>query len=195
MGWTLMSQEPLASQDITTLLHAWCKGDGSAFSVLIDRVYAELKVIASKRLAQHSGQITLSATELLHEALLRVIPGGIEFKNRAHFFATLSLSIRSLLIDYARVRMSEKRGGDLLRVTWTASRGEHSDIADLLAIEQALCELERLDPRCGQVVHLTYFSGLEQAEIAALLNISVASVTRDLRFARDWIAKELRHDP
>jgi RNA polymerase sigma factor (TIGR02999 family) len=176
------------------LLHAWRAGDGVAFSVLIDRVYGELKAMAAQRLAQFGGAITLSAADLLHEALLRVVPGGIDFKNRAHFFATLSLSIRSLLVDHARARVSHKRGGGLLRVTWTASRGEYSDIVDLLAIEQALSELEKLDPRCGQVVHLTYFGSLDQQEIATLLNVSVSSVTRDLRFARDWIAKELRRD-
>jgi RNA polymerase sigma factor (TIGR02999 family) len=190
-----MGQALHTDQDLTTLLQAWREGDGAAFSGLIDRVYAELKIIAARRLAQYGGEITLSSTELLHEALLRVIPGGVDFKNRAHFFATLSLSIRALLIDHARARMSQKRGGGLIRVTWTgADHDASSDIANLLMIEQALTELERLDPRCGQVVHLTYFGGLEQAEIALLLNVSVSSVTRDLRFARDWIAKELRHD-
>ncbi len=189
-----MSQGPYASQDLTTLLHAWREGDGAAFSVLLDRVYVELKLIASNRLAQFGVAVTLSSADLLHEALLRVIPGGVDFKNRAHFFATLSLSIRSLLVDYARARVNHKRGGALIRVTWTASRGEQSDPTALLVIDQALTELERLDPRCGQVVHLTYFSGLSQEEIATLLNVSVSSVTRDLRFARDWIAKQLRDD-
>jgi DNA-directed RNA polymerase specialized sigma24 family protein len=82
----------------------------------------------------------------------------------------------------------------LLRVTWTAEHGEQSNIVDLLAIEQALSELERLDPSCGQVVHLTYFSDLAQEETARLLNVSVSSITHDLRFARDWLAKELRND-
>ncbi len=189
-----MGQAPHARQDLTTLLHAWREGDGAAFATLIERIYGELKVIASQRLAQFGGAMTLSSTELLHEALLRVIPDGVDFKNRAHFFATLSLSIRALLVDHARARMSDKRGGGLLRVTWTAGHGEQSDILDLLAIDQALCELERLDPRCGQVVHLTYFSDLAQEEIASLLNVSVSSITRDLRFARDWLAKELRND-
>jgi len=190
-----MQPSPLANRDLTTLLKAWRQGDGAAFSILIDRVYDELKAMAARRLAQFDGEITLNSNDLLHEALLRVVPGGIEFKNRAHFFATLSLSIRSLLVDHARARVANKRGGGLVRVTWTGtSQGAQSDIADLLVIEQALTELERLDPRCGQVVHLTYFGGLEQQEIAELLGISVSSVTRDLRFARDWIARELKDD-
>jgi RNA polymerase sigma factor (TIGR02999 family) len=187
---------PSPKPDLTTLLHAWRSGDGAAFSTLIDRVYDELKVMAAKRLAKFDGDITLSATDLMHEALLRVVPGGIDFKNRAHFFATMSLSIRALLIDHARARVANKRGGGLLRVTFTGTGrgGVQSDIANLLVIEQALNQLEQLDPRCGQVVHLSYFGGLEQQEIAELLGISVSSVTRDIRFARDWIARELRDE-
>lgn len=191
----MASADP-AARDLTTLLKAWRQGDGAAFSALLDQVYDELKLMAAKRLLQFDGEITLSATDLLHEALLRVVPGGIDFKNRAHFFATLSLSIRALLIDHARARTADKRGGGLVRVTWTGTGrgGAQADMSDLLTIEQALHKLEQLDPRCGQVVHLSYFGGLEQQEIAELLGISVSSVTRDIRFARDWIARELRDE-
>jgi RNA polymerase sigma factor (TIGR02999 family) len=193
-----MSAQPpdaVPPADLTTLLNAWREGDGTAFGHLIDKVYDELKRVAASRLRQVGGSPTLSPTELLHEAVLRVMPGEMDFKNRAHFFAAMSLTIRSILVDHARARAADKRGGDRIRVTYTeGAAGEESAIADLLSIEQSLAELERLDPRCGQVVQLSYFGGLTHEEVAAVLNISISSVTRDLRFARGWIAKELGHD-
>ncbi len=190
-----MSLPNQSARDLTTLLHAWREGSGTAFGKLIDSVYGELKVIAAKRINQIGGNATLSPTDLLHEALIGIMPGNMDFKNRAHFFATMSLAVRAILVDHARARAAAKRGGQQIRVTYTeGNAGEASLVTDLLIIEQSLTELERLDPRCGQVVHLTYFGGLSYEEIALLLDISISSVTRDLRFARGWIAKELGHD-
>jgi RNA polymerase sigma factor (TIGR02999 family) len=189
----MREQKPPAN-DLTTLLNAWREGSGTAFVNVIDQAYAELKQIAVRRLNQGGGSPTLSPTDLLHEALIGLMPTNMDFKNRAHFFATMSLAIRSILIDHARARAANKRGGDMVRVTLTnADVGEESQAIDLLAIEQALTELEKLDPRCGQIMHLTYFAGLEQDEIAALLNTSISTVTRDLKFARGWITRALGH--
>ena len=190
-----MSQPKESVSDLTTLLHAWRAGSGTAFGDVIEHAYEELKRIAARRLNQGGGSATLSPTDLLHEALIGLMPTNMDFKNRAHFFATMSLSIRSILIDHARARAANKRGGDMVRVTLTnADIGEESQAIDLLAIEQALTELEALDPRCGQIMHLTYFAGLEQDEIASLLNTSVSTVTRDLKFARGWITRALSHE-
>jgi RNA polymerase sigma factor (TIGR02999 family) len=187
------SKEP--ASDLTTLLHAWREGSGTAFGSVIDQVYEELKRIAARRLSHGGGSATLSPTDLLHEALIGIMPTNMDFKNRAHFFATMSLAIRSILIDHARARSANKRGGDMVRVTLTsADVGEESMAADLLTIDQALTELERLDSRCGQVMHLTYFGGLEREEIADMLDVTVRTVARDLLFGRTWIAKELRGD-
>jgi RNA polymerase sigma factor (TIGR02999 family) len=187
-----MSLQKKTASDLTTMLHAWRDGSGAAFSQLIDQVYEQLRTISAGRLRQLGGVVTLSPTELLHEALIGIMPTDMDFKNRAHFFATMSLAIRSILVDHARARSANKRGGDLLRVTLTgAYSGEESQAIDLLAIEQALTKLEALDPRCGQIMHLTYFAGLEQDEIAAILNTSVSTVTRDLKFARGWITRTL----
>jgi RNA polymerase sigma factor (TIGR02999 family) len=141
------------------------------------------------------GAATLSPTELLHEALIGIMPSQMDFENRAHFFATMSLAIRSILVDHARARAADKRGGgELVRVTLSDLEiGEESQAIDLLTIEQALTQLEALDPRCGQIMHLTYFAGLEQDEIALLLNTSVSTVTRDLKFARGWITRVLEN--
>ena len=187
-----MSTPDLPPPDLTTMLHAWRDGSGAAFSRLIDQVYNQLRSISAGRLRQLGGAITLSPTELLHEALIGIMPTDMDFKNRAHFFATMSLAIRSILVDHARARSANKRGGDMVRVTLTNfESGEESNAIDLLAIEQALTKLEALDPRCGQIMHLTYFAGLEQDEIAAILNTSVSTVTRDLKFARGWITRAL----
>jgi RNA polymerase sigma factor (TIGR02999 family) len=178
--------------DLTTLLRAWREGSGTAFGSLVDQIYGELKVIAARRLNQSGGSATMSPTELLHEALIGIMPSDMDFKNRAHFFATMSLSIRSILVDHARARAANKRGGDMVRVTMTnADIGEESMAIDLLSMDQALTKLEALDPRVGQVMHLTYFGGLEQADIAALLEISVPTVKRDLRFARAWLTRAM----
>lgn len=187
-----MSLPELPTADLTTMLRAWREGSGTAFGDVIDQVYGELKRIAARRLNQFGGSATLSPTEVLHEALIGIMPTNMDFKNRAHFFATMSLAIRSILVDYARARAANKRGGDMVRITLThAEIGEESMAVDLLAMDQALSQLEILDARSGQVMHLTYFGGLEQEAIASLLDISIPTVKRDLRFARAWLTKAM----
>lgn len=182
----------LPSDSLTALLHSWRQGSGTAFESLIDRVYDQLRAIAARRLRQSGGSATLSPTELVHEVILGLMDAPREFQNRVHFFATLSLAVRSLLVDHARARAANKRGGGLVRVTLSlAVLGDEGRIVDLLAIEEALVQLERLDARCGQVMHLTCFSGLSREEIAGLLGLSVPTVDRELRFARAWIRKAL----
>lgn len=180
---------------LTALLRSWRQGSGSAFGTLIDQVYEQLRAIAAKRLNQDGGSATLSPTELVHEALLGVMPAPRDFQSRVHFFATMSLAVRSILVDHVRARSTGKRGGGLIRVTLSqAERGEEDRIVDLLAIEEALTQLERLDARCGRVMHLTCFAGLSRDEIAALLGVSIPTVDRDLRFARSWLNRRLAGD-
>ena len=116
-------------------------------------------------------------------------------KNEREGFATISLGIRSILVDRARAHAAQKRGGDRVRITLSGvDIGEESQVIDLLVMEEALAQLEALDPRWGQIMHLTCFAGLEQDEIAALLNTSVSTVTRDLKFARGWVTKALANE-
>lgn len=179
------------SDSLTLLLQSWRQGSGTAFGTVIDQVYQQLRAIAAKRLS-HGVPATLSPTELVHEALLGMMPAPAEFKNRVHFFATISLAIRSILVDQARARSAGKRGGGMIRVTLSdAEWGGDGGIVDLLAIEEALSQLEQLDARCGQIMHLTCFSGLTREEIAGLLGISVPTVDRELRFARSWLNNRL----
>jgi RNA polymerase sigma factor (TIGR02999 family) len=179
--------------DLTRLLQAWRNGDGRALTAAIEQVYVELRRIAAQRIGRQGQLATLSPTELVHEAVLGLLPAPMDFANRTHFLATLSLAMRAILVDHARARAADKRGGD--RVRMSLSRIDSLDAADaafdLLALEQALTQLESFDPRCGQVMHLTYFGGLAQDEIAALLNVSVPTVKRDLRFARSWLLKSI----
>ncbi|WP_313917202.1 ECF-type sigma factor [Tahibacter sp.] len=183
----------MPDSDLTRLLHAWRNGDGRALTAAIEQVYAELRRIAAQRIGRHGQSATLSPTELVHEAVLGLLPVPMDFANRSHFLATLSLAMRAILVDHARARATDKRGGN--RVRMSLSRLDSVDAADaafdLLSLEQALTQLERFDPRCGQVMHLTYFGGMEQEQIATLLNVSVPTVKRDLRFARSWLLKAI----
>lgn len=184
-----------STDSLTGLLHSWRQGSGTAFGSLLDQVYDQLRAIAARRLEACGGPATLSATELVHEALLGVMPAPREFHNRVHFFATVSLAIRSILVDHARARSAGKRGNGWVRVTLSGlDVGAEEATVDLLAIDEALARLEALDARCGQVLHLTCYGGLTREEIAGLLGISVPTVDRELRFGRSWLNKALNRE-
>lgn len=124
------------------------------------------------------------------------MPTNMDFKNRAHFFATMSLAIRSILVDRARARAraADKRGGDLVRVTLSnIELVDATSVIDLIAIDEALAKLEALDPRCRQIMHLSSFGGMSGEKIAQLLDVSVSTVKRDLRFAHGWFQKNITH--
>jgi len=177
---------------LTDLLESWQRGEGAAFSKLFELAYDELKQIAAQRLRQAGSDLTLTPTVLLHEAYLRVAGKSLDWDNRAHFFASMSLYIRSALVDHARARQSAKRGGADLRISLSDGQlGEESMVADLLALDQALTRLAGLDPRCAEVLHLTHFAGLDREQITVVLGVSLSSVDRDLRFARAWLREEL----
>jgi RNA polymerase sigma factor (TIGR02999 family) len=174
------------------LLQAWREGDGAAFSPLFEQAYAELKRIAAGRVQHVSGDATLSPTELVHEALLRVVGKDINWESRAHFFASMSTCMRSILVDHARARLSDKRGGGLLHVTLgKAEAGAESGMAELLALDAALSQLEALDARSGAVLHLKFFAGMDRHQIAEVLEVSVQIVDRELRFAKTWLSTQL----
>ena len=187
-----MSNTDNPDTSLTALLHSWNRGDGQAFGQIFELAYSQLRQIAAQRLQKSGRDVSWSPTELLHEAYLRVADEAIDWRNRAHFFASLSLYIRSVLVDHARARRAVKRGDPDLKVSLTHSgASEESMVADVLALEQALVTLSFLDARCAEVIHLNYFAGLDRAHIAEVLNLSVASVDRDLRFARAWLKEQL----
>lgn len=181
-------------QPITQLLHAWQGGDRAAFGDLIGLVQAELRRMAASRLG--GGETpSLAAGDLLQETLLKLMQSPPAWQDRAHFFGTVSMAMRSVLVDHARARQCDKRGGSWQRLTYTVSEhGEESNIADLLTLDALLTQLAKADPRAAEVLQLTYFGGLKREDIAAVLDLSVATVDRELRFARAWLATQLQRE-
>lgn len=179
---------------VTRLLQAWQQGDRSAFEALLSQVHAELHRMALSRL-RGAETPSLAVGDLLNEALLKLIQSPPDWKNRGHFFGSVSLAMRAVLIDHARARQADKRGGEWQRVSFTlVDSGEDDIVADLLTLDALLDELQQLDPRAATVLQMTYFAGLERGEIATVLDVSVPTVDRELRFARAWLARRLDRD-
>jgi RNA polymerase sigma factor (TIGR02999 family) len=183
----------MAGGEVTQLLERWREGDRKALERLIPKLYDTLRDMAAQRLRREGDQQTLEPTALVHEALLRLLGGESDPRNRAHFLALAAMHMRSVLVDHARSRMAHKRGGNAVMVTLTEARaqeGARIEI-DLLALDQALSQLSREDERVARVVEMSYFAGMERDEIATVIGVSVPTVDRDLRFARAWLNREL----
>jgi RNA polymerase sigma factor (TIGR02999 family) len=173
---------------LTTMLKAWQASrqgiEAVAFNTLIEACYEQLRRIAAMRVRER-GAISVSPSELLHDAIICIGESDAELKNSQHFLATMSLKMRSLLVDHARGNLTERRGGDWLRVTFTDfNLAPTAASYELIAIDEALSELDGAEPRAAQVMHLSYFADMKRDDIAKLLGISPASVDRDLRFGR-----------
>lgn len=182
--------------EITQMLDAARGGDRDALDRVLATLYQELHQMARRQLAGQHGH-TLDATALVHEAYLKLI-GRHEarFDDRAHFFAYAASAMRSVVVDYARQRLAQKRGGDLHRVTGLPENiesGLRLD-EDTLALNIALTRLAAVDTRLAQVVELRYFAGLSELEIGALLERSERSIRRDWQKARMYLLASLRED-
>lgn len=189
-----------ASGEITVLLDAARDGDREAMDRVLATLYQELHGMARRQLAGQQQGHTLDATALVHEAYLKLIgrnPGSIQFDDRSHFFAYAASAMRSVIVDYARQRLAQKRGGDLHRVTDLPDdiEGGFSLDEDMLGLDRALEQLTSVDPRLTKVVELRYFAGLSELEIAALLERSERSVRRDWQKARMYLLASLREAP
>jgi RNA polymerase sigma factor (TIGR02999 family) len=179
---------------LTVLLRAWQAGDQAALARLMRQIIGDLQRIASSRL-RGAETPSLASHDLLQEALIKVMESPPEWQNRAHFFATMSLAMRSVLVDHARARQADKRGGQWQRLTYTlTSVGEESIVADLLTLDKLLTQLAALDARAAEVLQMTYFAGMERNDIATVLDIPVPTVDRELRFARAWLSEQLGRD-
>ncbi len=181
------------SQQITHLLLAWGQGDQAALEALMPLVYDELRKVAARHLRGQREGHTLQTTALVNEAYLRLIDASqVQWQNRAHFFAVAANFMRRILVDFARSRNYQKRGGGAQPVELDEAMilaPEHS--ADLLALDEALTRLQALNERQAQVVELRYFGGLSEEETAEALKVSVRTVRRDWNFARVWLHREL----
>jgi RNA polymerase sigma factor (TIGR02999 family) len=176
--------------DLGETLAAWRAGKAEAEAVLNREVYALLKRMAGARLAQ-GGPATLEATGLVHEAVARLLGGGSDWTSRDHFFALAAMQMRAVLVDGARRRMADKRGGGMACVTLGGAADAAVADDGLLELHEALLRLAERDARAARVVELTYFGGMRAHEIAPVLGISDATVERDLAFGRTWLKREL----
>ena len=165
-------------------------GDPEALDRLYTLLYEELRELA-RRVRRGSATPTLNTTALLHEAYLKLIPKrGLAVEDRGHFRSLVARAMRQVLVDAARERAAEKRGGGLVRVTMADPAEEQPmEPADALALDRALTELATLDPRRAQVVELRFFGGLDVEQTAEAMGISTATVKRDWRLARAWLSQ------
>jgi RNA polymerase sigma factor (TIGR02999 family) len=184
--------------DVTRLLDAAASGDPKAAAELLPLVYEELRQLAAARMAAERADHTLSATGLVHEAYLRLVGAAVDgespdarFGGRAHFFGAAAEAMRRILIDRARQRHSQKRGGGLRRVELDAAAPiaapDDQAADDLLALDQALRAFEAEDPDKARLVKLRYFAGLSIREAADALSISPATAKRHWVYARSWL--------
>jgi RNA polymerase sigma factor (TIGR02999 family) len=185
--------EPGDSHTITALLARWRDGDKAAADQLSELVYSELHRIAAREMRRERGGHTLQTTAVVHESYLRIFRAEpVEWKDRAHFFAVAARQLRRVLVDHARRRRSEKRGGGIVKLSlqeWGAPAVELDE--RLLAVDEALARLESLDSRAAKVVELRFFGGLSEGEAAEALQISVSTLKRDWDFAKTWLTEQL----
>jgi RNA polymerase sigma factor (TIGR02999 family) len=180
------------AETVTRLLLAWSEGDASVRDELTKHVYAELHRIAERHMRAERPDHTLQATALIHEAFLRLVDADVQWTGRAHFFAVAARVMRQILVDHARARGRQRRGGGQIAVTLDEGMLLAADRSEqLLELDDALTRLEALDARKAQAVELHYFGGLTYDEVAAALNTSPATVDRDLRMAKAWLQQEL----
>lgn len=184
-------------QEITQLLRAWNEGDAAALERLTPLVYQELHRLAHRHLAREHGGHSLQTSALVNEAYLRLVDAQqVDWQNRAHFFGVSARLMRQILVDFARQRDSQKRGGaiSIVGLADTPQEGlgiPHMRNTDLIALDDALKVLATLHQRQSQIVELRFFGGLSETEIAAVLNISERTVRSDWRVARAWLQREL----
>lgn len=189
--------EPSGASDVTRLLLDWRDGHEEAFDQLLPLVYDELRRLASRALTGEAEGHTLRTTALVHEAYVRLVGTDVAWEGSRHFMRVAARAMRRVLVDHARARKSKKRGGGKAAYPLDSLEGVLPGSArpeDVLDLDEALERLIALEERKGRAVELHYFGGLSYDEVAEALDISAATVHRDLRMARAWLYKELRND-
>lgn len=182
------------TQQITQLLKEWSGGDQNSLDKLMPLVYEELRRQASRYLRKERAGHTLQTTALIHEAYLKLIDQrNVQWQNRAHFFAIAAQAMRRILVDYARERKREKRGGSAenLPIEEALQISSNEKSVDLVALDDALTKLAQFDERQARIVELRYFSGLDIDETAEVLGISNATVRRDWNMAKAWLYQRI----
>jgi RNA polymerase sigma factor (TIGR02999 family) len=178
-----------STEETTEILLRWAGGDPAALEQLMPRVYNELRRLA-RSLSPHSH--TLRPTVLVHELYVRLIDASrVEVKDRGHFMAVAAKAMRRIAIDGARAALTEKRGGNLKIETFDRELPGATPDEVIVRLNEALDTLEKTDPRKAAVVEMRFFGGMEMPEVAATLNVSLATAERDWKFARSWLYKTL----
>jgi RNA polymerase sigma factor (TIGR02999 family) len=179
-------------ENITQLLLAWNSGDLSARNKVSALVYDRLKDIAEQRFARERAGLTLQPTALLHEAFVRLWKSDVTPSNSRHFYALAAVHMRSILVDHARRKLADKRGGQQERcLLENVPLGDDMASVEFLDLDNALVALEREDAAIAKMLELSYFGGLEQTDIAKVMQISLSTVERGLRFGRAWLKRAL----
>ncbi|HEY3836387.1 MAG TPA: ECF-type sigma factor [Bryobacteraceae bacterium] len=182
--------------DTTQLLLAWAGGDGAALDALAPRIYRELHRLAVDFMRRERAEPVLQATALVHEVYLKLIDvESVAFDGKAHFYAICAQMMRRILVDAARRRAASRHGGGLGRVDLDGVVHldlSHKNNKRLIALNDALDELATADPRKAKLVEMRYFGGLSVQETAAVLGVSVETVTRDWRLARGWLLLRIK---
>lgn len=188
----MASGEP-AGVSVTQLLLAVRSGRTDAVEPLIEGVYAELKAISARYLRQERADHTFNTTDLVHEAWFKLVDGkGLGWDDRAHFFGTAARAMRQVLVDYARARGRQKRGGDWRRTTLSGRDPAVSlTFGDLVPLDDALDRLDERNPRLRKVVEMRFFGGMTEEEVAVVLDVTPRTVQRDWAKARAWLYREL----
>jgi RNA polymerase sigma-70 factor, ECF subfamily len=181
-------------KEVTQLLNAWRGGDQAALNSLIPLIHNELHRLAHIYMVRERAGHTLQTTALLNEAYLRLVDADqIPFENRTHFFAISARLMRRILVDFARSRGYQKRGGNIVKVEYDEGRIPAPNRgADVVALDEALTALSEFDEREARVVELRFFGGLSEEETAEALGVSLRTVQRDWTLAKAWLLREMR---
>lgn len=183
-------------QSITVLLQSWSEGNEQALEQLTPIVYEELHRQAINIFAGERAGHTLQPTALVNEAFAGLVGADVSWQNRTHFYALAARMMRRILVNHAKARGAQKRGGDAIAVTLDESRlGADDVVADLLHLDEALAALEAEDKRGAELIELQYFAGLSFKEMETVTGLSSSTIDRDLRFARAWLKKRLDETP
>lgn len=185
-----------SQQEVTELLRAWRSGDDGAYDQLFSLVYDQLHLVAGNYMRKERPSHTLRPTALLHEAYLRLVDAEVDWADRTHFMAVCCLTMRRILVDYARQGQRAKRGNQHLKlsldeVEYHPSLSTQPYSADILDINAALTRLEVHDSRKAKMLEFVYFGGFSYQETSAAMNLSELTVSRELRLAKAWLRREL----
>jgi len=183
----MSSEEP-----VTVLLQQWSEGNKEALDRLMPIVYAQLRKLAAHSLRGERPNHTLRATELVHEAYLKLVGSETPWQNRVHFYAVAATVLRHILVDHAKANRRHKRGGDAERIPLDEAVLVGPEVSsEVMSLDEALKRLALTDARKSQIVELTFFGGMTLEEIAAVLKVSDKTVHRELRVAKAWLHREL----